>query len=390
MTKEEQAVVPAIPAPPAVSVRTVHMTGLLVDVYGLDEVAASSASRISCLWLHHPRLRKKEVMADIAARCVDAWWKENADSAAAGAASSDVSSSGGSGGGRGLIALAFDQRNHGTRLVHEPANGAWREGNQTHAQDMFGTIAGTVADQIVLLDSVSSYLFHDGEDGGQPRTIDHHVALGISLGGHSVWQLMFVDPRVRAGVVVVGCPDFQYLIADRAKKSKRATYLSAREGAGDDGAPSFFGSRDFPPALVESCRKADPKGILFGTSSVPDLTAPPLPEAADNRDALRQALHDRLRGKRFLLCSGGDDKLVPYRCSEPFLQWFKEATGSLFQDEGISVDDRVYPGIGHTFSPAMVKDSIRFVVGAVASAGRGDPAAVADGAAGDEQRASKI
>lgn len=57
---------------------------------------------------------------------------------------------------------------------------------------------------------MESYLFHDSgeEEGKQRKVIDHHLALGVSLGGHSVWQLMFADPRVRAGVAVIGCPDF--------------------------------------------------------------------------------------------------------------------------------------------------------------------------------------
>jgi hypothetical protein len=50
---------------------------------------------------------------------------------------------------------------------------------------------------------VEAYLFPDGQ-----RTIDQHLALGVSLGGHSVWQLMFADPRVTAGVVIIGCPDY--------------------------------------------------------------------------------------------------------------------------------------------------------------------------------------
>lgn len=37
----------------------------------------------------------------------------------------------------GLIAVSFDQRNHGTREVNAQANQAWREGNASHAQDMF-------------------------------------------------------------------------------------------------------------------------------------------------------------------------------------------------------------------------------------------------------------
>lgn len=55
----------------------------------------------------------------------------------------------------------------------------------------------------VKRDAVGGYLFHD-----EQREIDHHLALGVSLGGHSVWQLLFADPRVRAGVPIIGCPDF--------------------------------------------------------------------------------------------------------------------------------------------------------------------------------------
>ncbi len=104
---------------------------------------------------------------------------------------------------RGLIALAYDQRNHGSRMVNEKANGAWKEGNETHAQDMLGIISGMVADQSLLIDAIGGYLFHDGDH----KSIDQHLALGVSLGGHSVWQAMFAEPRLTAGVVIIGCPD---------------------------------------------------------------------------------------------------------------------------------------------------------------------------------------
>jgi pimeloyl-ACP methyl ester carboxylesterase len=229
-------------------------------------------------------------------------------------------------------------------------------------------------------DLVEGYLFPDA-DG--KRRIDQHIALGVSLGGHSVWQLMFAEPRVTAGVVVIGCPDYMSefllpvhtaswvrmsdltdtdLLSDRARLSKLSTY-----SAQDDGA-SFIGSKDFPPSLVDACRKSDPKAIFFGASPVPDANA-----SAANDENVRQILRDRLRGKKFLLCSGGEDKLVPYRCSEPFLQWFTQATGSWFKEEGVSVDNRVYPGVGHSFSADMITDSVQFVVDAVASADQGLP-----------------
>jgi hypothetical protein len=113
------------------------MAGLLVDVYGLAELPPS-ATHVSCLWLHHPRTRRREDMAGIAARCVGAW-------------NSREAGEGGDGGRRGLIALAYDQRNHGSRVVDEKANGSWREGNAMHAVDMFGVVQGMVADQRVLL-----------------------------------------------------------------------------------------------------------------------------------------------------------------------------------------------------------------------------------------------
>lgn len=165
------------------------------------------------------------------------------------------------------------------------------------------------------------------------------------------------------------------LLSDRARLSKLSTYSV------QDGGASFLGSRDFPPSLVEACKKADPKAILFGTSAVPNATTA---SSAPADDAARRILHDRLRGKKFLLCSGADDKLVPYRCAEPFLQWFKQATGSWFKDENISVDDRVYPGVGHAFSVDMIEDAVQFVLDVVGSAGQGQA-----GGSG-EQVASKI
>lgn len=39
----------------------------------------------------------------------------------------------------GLIAVSFDQRNHGSRIVNELANEDWRSGNKRHAQDMFAS-----------------------------------------------------------------------------------------------------------------------------------------------------------------------------------------------------------------------------------------------------------
>ncbi|CAK7230634.1 hypothetical protein SBRCBS47491_007651 [Sporothrix bragantina] len=355
---------PDLPPPPAVSRRTIPMAGLLVDLYGLAELPADTES-VSVLWLHHPRLRSREDMADIGARCVHAV-AENSQKR---------------GTRHRLVAAAFDQRNHGSRLVSPRANKAWREGNTTHAQDMFGMIAGTVTDTHLLIDLVGGYHHHDGHDSdGQTEgdkksdsdagadadfasgllpghvAVTQHLVLGVSLGGHSGWQLLFGDDRVTAGVLIIGCPDYTDLMVERARLSKLPTYKASTEG----GTP-FLGSRDFPAALMASCRKRDPKAIVFGNDAA---VWPSTPEA---EQALHETLKKHVAGKRFLVCSGGADKLVPYRNSEPFMDVFKRAA-TTWPDLALKVQDNVYEGIGHQFSPGMVADAVQFVVDTVADA----------------------
>ncbi|RQM05628.1 hypothetical protein DH86_00001641 [Scytalidium sp. 3C] len=118
---------------------------------------------------------------------------------------------------------------------------------------------------------------------------------------------------------------------------------------------SFLGSKDFPQALVSSVKKWDPRGILFGTSEInPD-------PSKDEQGRLRQILDARVKGKNILVCSGGDDKLVPYRCSEPFLKFLKTATSGWYKDGDVYVEDNVYPGVGHAYSDGMKRDTARFL-----------------------------
>lgn len=115
-----------LPEPPAVSVKTIAVTGIMVDIYGLDELP-TNLTHVSVLWLHNPRLGDKARMAPMAQRAVGEY---NTMRQAASA--------------RGLIAAAFgkesharispvidlfltdmprpDQRNHGTREVYPLAN----------------------------------------------------------------------------------------------------------------------------------------------------------------------------------------------------------------------------------------------------------------------------
>lgn len=123
-------------------------------------------------------------MGDVARRTLDAWQRH-------GAALRQQ---------RGLLALAFDLPNHGTRMVNVAGNLSWDEGNENHALDMIGMVKGAKQDLAILMDLIEGYL-------GRGR-VERHMALGWSLGGHSVWQAWFDEERLDAAVVVVGCPDF--------------------------------------------------------------------------------------------------------------------------------------------------------------------------------------
>lgn len=192
--------------------RTILMAGLPCDVYGLSEVALGpSTSSLTCLWLHHPRNGRKEDMAPIASRAITEWNRLQ-QSSSSGSSSHDK----GSDSRRGLIAVAFDQRNHGGRLVDDRANQAWKKGNPMHAVVMFSCISGMVSDTRGLMDVVGGYVRMQaeqlreeaGKEANWDVTVDQHLVLGVSLGGHSTWQALFAEERVSAGVVVVGCPDF--------------------------------------------------------------------------------------------------------------------------------------------------------------------------------------
>ncbi|RGP80553.1 hypothetical protein FLONG3_1292 [Fusarium longipes] len=317
-----------LPDPPSISVKTIPMAGLLVDVYGLDELPPNVP--VSCLWLLHPRTRTRARMHDIAKRTISAWTSH---------AGPDPK--------RGLIALSFDMPNHGTRLVSEAANHAWDKGNSTHAIDMFGMVKGGVADMSGLMDLVSGYLGLE---------IDAHVCLGWSLGGHSAWQAFFGEKRIDAAVVVIGCPDFASLMSDRAAQANLDC------GAG------FVGSKYFPKDLIGTCSSHDPKTLLFGTSPIPSGAL-----SSTEQTRLRAILDERIRGKKLLLCSGGDDALVPYANAKTFVTMLKEAVGEKgwYRDGGVELDDRVYEGVGHKFSADMVEDAVKFLVNAVAKGPRG-------------------
>lgn len=271
-------------------------------------------------------------MEPIAASTILAWNKRAAD---------------GKGGKnpKALIAVSFDQRNHGSRLVDPLANEAWRQGNPRHAQDMFSAYHGTATDTSLLITHLPSYILSSSSS----PPITQHFVLGVSLGGHAAWHCILQDPRITAAVVGIGCPDYTRVMTDRAAKSKLKTWTSS-----DPPGSTFLGSEDFPKALLEAIAKYDPAGFL-----VPGLD-PGTNLSPEQALQFKQRLQQHLNGKRILNLSGADDKLVPYAAGEPFLTLLKK-TISEDATLDIAIDDRIFDGVGHSFTRDMVNASVQWI-----------------------------
>ena len=332
----------------SVSQKHFVISGLAVIVYGLDELpSVRHTNRVKALWLLHPRLSNKDRMTPIATKIIHEW---NAQLHRHHPKESDKP---------GLIAVAFDQRNHGSRLVDESVNEAWISGNPRHAQDMYSIYQGTASDMSQLIDFLPAYLFPTVE-----MTVVDHMVLGVSLGGHAAWHAVLHDKRVSTAVVVVGCCDYVRLMKQRAEKSKRKAWMeTVPPGAG------FIGSDDFPSSLCEVIKRTDPCGILMaalesGSVNVHDISSSIRDPSDHEIPQTAKLMRGHLAGKRILNMAGGNDKLVPYTCSEPFLDWLKRATtkqGWLKESDGFHLEDQVYEGVGHAFSSDMTVRASSFI-----------------------------
>ncbi|KAI5848786.1 Alpha/Beta hydrolase protein [Tricharina praecox] len=206
------------------------------------------------------------------------------------------------------ICISFDQRNHGTRSIDPIRNEAWRQGNDTHAIDLLASYAGTARDLAGVIDFLSAYL---------GRKVERHIVAGVSLGGHAAWIAVTQDPRIEAAGVIIGCADYCALMRHRAEKSRLNAF-------------SIGACAAFPEGLLDTAKRLDPAAM--GVKEVAR----------------------RLQGKRVLCLSGGADKLVPYDCNRGFLEELKGA-------QGVEIVDKVYEGVGHECTPAMIEDLAQWV-----------------------------
>lgn len=314
-----------------VSWKRINITGLLVTIYGLEELP-DDLGELVCFWLLHGRGDTQDSMGLVAGAFINAWNSKRKP------------------GQKRLICVCIDQRNHGSRLVDNLSNVSWKQGNPNHGPDMFNTYSGTALDVGHLITHLPSYL---------PFKIDQHIAGGVSLGGHASWILLLNEPRISAGMVVIGCPDYVRLMTDRAIRSKVRSAVSSEPPG-----RYFVGSPDFPKPLVEALERFDPAGILLGeldTVTGDDHLHPP---SDSEKDRLRPIMRERLAGKKIICLSGAKDRLVPYSQSEPFLTWLGKALdkeNGWCNDLGIELENFVDSEARHEFSKYLRNEAERWL-----------------------------
>jgi len=252
--------------------------------------------------------------------------------------------------------------------------------------------ASTVQDLSTLIDFLPAYI---SPYISRQQSLYTHFTLGVSLGGHSTWLSLVHEPRVTAGVVIVGCPDYIALMADRARLSKLSSWLGDDNTHHQDGktqpqsplpGSSFLGSQHFPKALLDIVQRKDPSAVLSGSEQQIALkkidfirtgvsSFSHLPEMEEDSVRLRSILNHHLRGKRILCLSGASDKLVPYRLFEPFMTWLKKGLApggwgrfvNEKEEERIYLEDLVFENTAHELTEPMMQEVLRFIYESVVS-----------------------
>lgn len=203
---------------------------------------------------------------------------------------------------------------------------------------MFSIYHGTSLDLTQLITYLPAYLFPRRHSA---HTLVQHLVAGVSLGGHAAYLSLLHEPRITAGVVVIGCPDYLALMAHRAARSGIA--------GGVTGA-----AREFPEDLTEVVKGVDPAAMGVG-------------------EIVRRGL---LQGKKVLTLSGGADRLVPVACAEGF--WGEVRAARERGEWTGEWRDVVCEGVGHECTPEMVRELSKAVnrwveeAAAAAAAGKGE------------------
>uniref|UniRef100_A0A0L0P4G9 AB hydrolase-1 domain-containing protein n=1 Tax=Candidozyma auris TaxID=498019 RepID=A0A0L0P4G9_CANAR len=120
-----------------------------------------------------------------------------------------------------LVAVTFDLRNHGSRVVDDDRNGDWASGNKTHAIDMVSAIHGNVADLKLIIDFLPACFDLDplNKDPDMPIRFNNIVS-GYSLGAHVAIRFANTYPDLVSIInPTIGSYDMTSLLLNRLKKT---------------------------------------------------------------------------------------------------------------------------------------------------------------------------
>ncbi|KAG2033988.1 hypothetical protein BDR03DRAFT_966245, partial [Suillus americanus] len=147
------------------------------------------------------------------------------------------------------------------------------------------------------------------------RTIVEWGICGVTLEGHSTWIALSREPRLTLGIPIIGCPDYTKLISQRAQLS--SIPLS----------PPYF-----PTSFKTYIETNDPAQLAYRAK---DASNP-------------------FFGKKVLVLSGKEDKLVPWVASAEFVEGLEVGEGGV---KRVVVEE----GAGHECTNGMRKEAELFV-----------------------------
>ncbi|KAK7419264.1 hypothetical protein QQX98_003416 [Neonectria punicea] len=268
---------------PTSSTIAINIAGIPLYLFGVDELNEKQRKGTTVLFHIHGRTRTYKDAEKIAYKLLHEWRARGSPT-------------------KGLVVATFDNRNHGTRAIDEISIQDWAAGNPRHAQDMLSTIDGIVADIETSVTFLESYV----EGIFTPKDF---IVTGISLGGHVTWNVLAKDPRIRAGIAIVGSPDLTSMLLERL-----AIYKGTQDVAAD--------TKEWPRSIAKLYEERD--------KNIEDIT-----------------------GKKILILNGAVDPLVPSRFTHRWVEKFAGNNDVVFVEQ---------EAVGHGLSAEMMEKLVAWVV----------------------------
>ncbi|KAK7202429.1 Alpha/Beta hydrolase protein, partial [Myxozyma melibiosi] len=175
-------------ATPRASETTINIAGILVYLYGVNELTAAQRSNVTVLFACHGRTRSHVDSANLAHQLIHNLAQK--------------------GHTKGFVVATMDNRNHGTRAIDSRSIEVWKNGNPTHAQDMLSMVDGIGMDVRTIIKYLESYTVGNFV----PKDF---IMSGVSLSGHVTWNLLAQEPKINVAIPIVGTTSLTNLLIDR-------------------------------------------------------------------------------------------------------------------------------------------------------------------------------